>query len=90
MEYEFDPVKARANLKKHGMSFSDAERFDWDSAIIIIDDREDYGEDRFRTLGFIDEILCAMVFTERDDSVRIISLRRASRQERVSYGRQKE
>lgn len=58
--------------------------------IVIRDDREDYGEDRFRALGFIDETLCAMVFTEREELVRVISLRRASRQERVSYDRQAE
>ncbi|MBT5050253.1 MAG: BrnT family toxin [Rhodospirillaceae bacterium] len=90
MEYEFDPAKAKSNFRKHGIAFSDVERFDWDSAIVIRDDREDYGEDRFRALGFIDETLCAMVFTEREELVRVISLRRASRQERVSYDRQAE
>ena len=89
MKYEFDPDKAQTNLAKHGIAFSDVERFDWDNALVIIDDREDYGETRYRALGVIDGTLCALVFTDREDATRIISLRRASTKERRSYGKQK-
>lgn len=86
LKYDWDPGKAAANKAKHGLAFEDAEAFDWTTALVAGDRRADYGEPRFKALGFIDDRLCVMIFTERGDAVRIISLRRANAQERKSYG----
>lgn len=88
MKYEFDLRKAKDSLADHGIWFDAAERFDWDSAIEYLDDREDYGEDRFAAHGFIDLNLCVLVYTVRGDAIPIISLRKATRQKRQNYARQ--
>ncbi|MDE0387557.1 MAG: BrnT family toxin [Rhodospirillales bacterium] len=50
------------------------------------DDRQDYGEDRFITIGFLDGAMVVLVWTPRDDAYRIISLRKANERERALYG----
>jgi len=86
LRYDWDPGKAAANQAKHGLSFEAAAGFDWSTALVARDGRADYGEPRFKALGFIDDRLCVMIFTERGDAVRIISLRRANARERKSHG----
>ena len=81
VKYQWDENKNRANKAKHGLSFEDAERFDWNTALILTDDREDYGEDRMIAQGFIDARLYILVFTRRGENIRIISLRKASKKE---------
>lgn len=81
MRYEWDTDKARANLEKHGVSFEDVARFDWDSAIEAEDIRYDYGELRMQALGLIDNRLHVLVYTMRGNSVRVISLRKANRRD---------
>lgn len=56
-------------------------RFDWDGALVVTDDRRDYGEPRLRALGLIDGRLHAVVVTPRGDALRIISLRKANKRE---------
>jgi uncharacterized DUF497 family protein len=85
MLIEFDPVKDAANVAKHGMSLADAKGFEWDSACVRLDTREDYGEDRLVALGYIGARLCCMTFVERGDACRVISLRRATKSETKSY-----
>jgi uncharacterized DUF497 family protein len=83
--YEWDERKRAANLRDHGVDFAEARHFDWDTAVVTIDDREDYGELREMALGFIGVRLHAMAFTRREDTVRIISLRKANRVEMRRY-----
>jgi uncharacterized protein len=83
--YEWDEGKRAANLRDHGVDFAEARHFDWDTAVVTIDDREDYGELREMALGFIGVRLHAMAFTQRGDTVRIISLRKANRVEMRRY-----
>ena len=52
--------------------------FDWSSALVVEDTREDYSERRYQALGFIGEHLHMLVFTPRDGAIHVISLRRAS------------
>ena len=85
MLIEFDSDKDAINSAKHGMSLANAARFEWDSAVIWMDLREDYGEDRMRELGYIGARLCHMVFVERGDACRVISLRLATRTESKRY-----
>ncbi len=81
MTIEFDPEKDRINRAKHGLSLKDAEGFDWNTAIVVEDRSEDYGDQRFQALGFIGLNLCMAAFTLRGDNVLMISLRRATRAE---------
>jgi uncharacterized DUF497 family protein len=83
--YEWDEHKRAANLRDHGVDFGDARHFDWETAVITIDDREDYGELREMALGFIGMRLHVMIFTRRAGNVRIISLRKAHRTEVRRY-----
>lgn len=85
--YEWDRAKAAENVVKHGLDFELARRFDWDRAVAFIDSRREYGELRRRAYGPIDGRLCVLVFTIRDDVVRVISLRKANRREIKHYER---
>ena len=84
-DYEWDLAKEAENKRKHGIDFSTVERFEWDLATIEFDDREDYGELREKAVSFIGDVPHVLVFTRRDDFVRVISLRVATRQERRRY-----
>ena len=79
MKIEYDPNKNRRNITKHGISFDLAERFEWDTALIWEDTRYNYGETRFCALGYIEIRMYHLVFTYRDDTVRVISLRKANK-----------
>ena len=46
MDYEWDEGKAQSNLQKHGVAFEAVYGFDWESALVLQDDRKDYGEER--------------------------------------------
>jgi uncharacterized DUF497 family protein len=85
MEIEFDPEKNRRNIQERGIDFEQAQAFDWDTALVWPDTRQDYGEDRFIALGQIGERLHSLVFTVRSDAVRVISLRKANRREDRLY-----
>ena len=86
MEIEFDPAKAAANKKKHGVSFADAEQVLRDECALTIEDNGDYGEQRFLTLGMdaLGRIL-VVCHTPREDRTRLISARKASPQEAKDY-----
>ena len=85
IRYEWDNEKNSINKAKHGVSFEDAEQFDWETSVSEIDDRMDYGEIRINVLGLIDGRLHVLVYTPRPPNVRIIGLRRANDRERKFY-----
>lgn len=85
MKLEWDDNKAKKNRRKHGIGLDDAKRFEFDEALIFVDDSEDYGEERFVGIGFIGNKIHYLVFTTRDESVRVISLRRATKEESKGY-----
>jgi uncharacterized DUF497 family protein len=87
MRIEFDPAKDLHNRAKHGVSLALAERLDMESAILVRDDRQDYGETRFNAYGLIDGQLFALTFVVRGLAVRAISLRRARPKEIRRYER---
>lgn len=86
MRFQYDPAKAVANLKKHGVAFADAEGVLEDPLAITVQDPDSEGEARFITIGLgnTGELL-VVIYTERNDEYRIISARRATRKERKSY-----
>ena len=85
-EFEWDEDKAEANLRKHKISFQEASRvFDDLFALIEQDLSEDFGEDRFLATGVIKGSLVTVVYTERDERIRIISARKANSDEQKRY-----
>lgn len=85
MQIEFDPAKNLSNQTKHGVSMSLAAELDWDAALVWIDERFDYGEERRVALVPKAEILYCVAFVERGFVRRMISLRRANRREVKHY-----
>lgn len=89
MTFEWDDNKEQINIKKHGMDFETASRvFDDENRIEIYDDLHSDYEDRYITIGMIDEITCIamVVYTERGtDVIRVISARKATPKERRKY-----
>jgi hypothetical protein len=81
----YDPAKNERNIADRGISFEQAADFEWASALVAEDFREDYGERRFQAIGFIGSRLHVLVFTPRADSVHVISLRKANRREVEKY-----
>ncbi len=86
MRFQYDPAKAVVNLKKHGISFADAEGVLEDPLALTVQDPDAEGEARFITIGMgsAGELL-VVAYTERNDEYRIISARRPTRKERKSY-----
>ena len=85
MLIEFDSAKDRANQVKHGLSLAFAKELDWDSALVWVDVRRDYGEMRMVALAPQTGILYFVAFIDRAPGRRIISLRRANRREVKHY-----
>ena len=87
IEFEWDPAKARANLRKHGVSFEEARSVFYDEyAVQFLDDET--GEARFILLGASNRSrVLVVVHCERDDGnvIRIISARKATAKERTHY-----
>jgi len=81
----WDEAKRAANLAKHGVDFVAAENFDWETALTCEDERQNYGECRFLSLGYIGDRLHVMVWTPRDQGVRVIGLRKANDREQRQY-----
>ena len=87
LSFEWDGKKARSNAKKHGVSFAEASTIFGDAlSMTISDPTHSQAEERFVTIGssYRGKLL-VVVHTERDDNIRIISARPASRRERKTY-----
>ncbi len=86
MEYEWDPAKAKANLRKHRIAFADAALALEDPRALTMADPDASGEQRFVSLGSDPKgRVLVTVFTPRGRRTRIISSRKASRNERRTY-----
>lgn len=89
MRFEWDEKKLEENFSKHGLDFADAWKVFNHTRLTKFDDREDYGEDRWVSIGLLDTRIVVVVFTDREDEngevIRIISLRKARNHERTEY-----
>jgi uncharacterized DUF497 family protein len=86
--FEWDNNKAASNWRSHGVTFDRAVVAISDPfAIEWIDDRETYGEERINLLGMCESVILHVTYTERDERIRIISARRAERDEQDHYYR---
>ncbi len=90
MSYQWDPKKAASNLEKHGVDFADAVGVFEDEWALTLKEEEIENEQRFATLGmdFLERTL-VVVYTYRDDMIRLISARVATKKERKIYGQKR-
>jgi uncharacterized DUF497 family protein len=86
MKFQFDPAKAKSNLKKHKVSFADAEGVFYDPLAIHREDPDSEDEERFIAVGMgsTSQIL-VVVYTFRGEEIRLISVRRATEREVKEY-----
>lgn len=88
MRYTFDPKKRTSNLKKHGYDFSDAREVIESGKTVTFEDRRfDYNEQRFVTLGVLRGDVVAIATAETDEEIRVISMRKAGKNEEEIYYR---
>ena len=89
LEFEWDEIKAKGNLEKHGVSFLTAAATFWNERLERVDDREDYGELRWIALGRVGIEVYRVVFTWRSENlIRILSAQKASKHEQEIYYRE--
>ncbi len=86
MDFDWSEDKRRRNLAKHGLDFADVAQLEWEAAVLVADDRTDYGEARYWAFARWNGRLFLVAFTRRDGRIRIISFRRANRKEVRRYG----
>jgi uncharacterized DUF497 family protein len=86
MEFEWDDEKNKSNIKKHSISFEQAKAiFDYE-ILTKVDDRYNYGEIREISLGLLEgKTIIVVVHTQREGKIRIISARKANKEERETY-----
>ena len=91
LEFTCDPAKARTNLRKHGVSFVEAQSVFCDDRARLVDDPDhSESEDRFIPLGLSESarvLIVVHAYREREGLIRIISARKASPRERAGYDR---
>ena len=85
MRFTWCEPKRRANLKKHGVDFTDAEQVFAGPTFTFEDDREDYGEQRWVTLGLLGEQVMVIVHTENADEIHVLSMRKADNDEQLLF-----
>jgi len=86
MKFVWDRRKNQVNIEKHGLDFADAIRVFESPLLVNLDDRKDYGEERWIGIGMLELRVVVIVFTEPEsDLIRIISFRKATSDERKKY-----
>ncbi|MDP3518524.1 MAG: BrnT family toxin, partial [Pseudohongiella sp.] len=81
IKFIWDHAKRESNLRKHGLDFADAHRVFAGPMAVYEDISQDYGEPRTIGVGFLDSIVVLVVHVESDEIIRIISMRRADKNE---------
>ena len=85
MNYEWDESKRLSNIRKHGIDFVDVPEVFADDAIIFEDTRFDYSESRYIVIGILKGRVVVVAYTERKDTIRIISARKATSHEQINF-----
>lgn len=85
MRIEFDPAKNDWNITHRGLSFAQVKDFDFNTALVMKDERKPYAEIRYIALGFLDDRLHVLCFTPIDAGIRVISFRKAKAREVKNY-----
>lgn len=84
-KFTWNEAKRQANLAKHGLDFAEAEKVFAGPMVLFEDDREDYGEQRMIGIGLLEHLLVLVVHVERDETINIISMRKAESDETDIY-----
>jgi uncharacterized DUF497 family protein len=87
MIFEWDERKRQTNLRRHGLDFNDVEFVFENETSALVDDRFDYGETRWVSFGMLNDLVVAVVYTQSDETMRVISFRRATKNEEKEYYR---
>jgi len=82
---EFDPRKNARNVAERDLPFDAAAAFDFDTALIQVDDRKAYAEVRYVAVGFLGRRLHVLCFAAITGGIRVISFRKANARERKAY-----
>jgi uncharacterized DUF497 family protein len=85
MDIEYPAIKRDATLANRGLDMARAAEVFGGATLSVEDDREDYGETRLITIGFLEGRMVVMVWTQRGETRRIISLRKANEREQTAY-----
>jgi len=85
MRFEWDEKKRLTNIRKHGIDFADVPSIFELDTVTVIDDRFEYGETRYQTLGLLKTRIIMVVHTESETVIRIISARKANKYEEETY-----
>ena len=85
MSVSYDEAKRLKTLEERGLDFRDAPKVFKGITITGLDDRKDYGEERYITFGYLDDRAVILVWTDRENSRRLISMRYANDRERAHY-----
>lgn len=88
MEITFDAQKRAITLEERGLDFEDAVRVFGGPEYTVVDDRGDYGEERFQTYGLLNDRLVMIVWTLRGETRHIISMRKCNDREKKRFTRQ--
>lgn len=85
MEIDYPHPKRDTTLAERGLDMARAAEIFDGATLTVVDDRKDYGEIRQITIGFLDRRMVVMVWTQRGETRRIISLRKANEREQTAY-----
>lgn len=85
MNIIFDRKKSQRNIVLRSLSFERAVEMDFETALIFVDDRRDYGEERHIAIGYLEGRLHVLCFTRVAQGIRVISFRRANTREALRY-----
>ena len=86
MKIEFDPAKRNATLQIRGLDMARAPDVFAGATLTVEDNRKDYGEPRYITIGFLATRMVILAWTQRGKVRRIISMRKANEREQAVYG----
>ena len=86
MRFTFDLAKQSSNIKKHGYDLADAQKIiESRRTLTFEDNRFDYGEERFVTMGLLSDVVVVIVTAETESEIRVISMRKADKHEQKIY-----
>jgi uncharacterized DUF497 family protein len=85
LEIDWDDNKRLSNIERHGIDFAEVYSIFDNPYLDQEDTRKDYGEKRIKVIGLIKNVVCVIIYTPRDTTIRVISARRANERERKYY-----
>ena len=85
-KFEWDEAKQQSTLRKHRLGFADVETVFAGATFTFEYDRFEYSEDRYITLGLLRDTVVVIAHTEREEDIRVISMRKATKNEQRGYG----